>query len=239
MALTYDPFARAPQLRYLDSRVKLNLADGERIGSVVLGGGITAASLAREGWTRIALLVVGAALIARGIAGRCLAYEKMGISSRGHRNGVPGNGGHRLEAAIEIQCPAAPLFSFWRKLENLPQVMRHVKSVEARDPRFSHWQVEGPAGQVFAWDAEIINEHQDQLIAWQSLDGATVRNAGSVRFEPKGDGITRVKIALEFDSPAGAVGVALAPLLGMAPEAELQEDLQRFKEYAERHLTPR
>ena len=43
-------------------------------------------------------------------------------------------------------------------------------------------------------------------------------------------------MALEFDPPAGSVGIALAELLGTSPEADLIEDLQRFKDYAEAEL---
>ena len=61
-------------------------------------------------------------------------------------------------------------------------------------------------------------------------------NAGSVWFEPAGGGTTRVKVALEFAPPAGAVGVALANLFGASPAEALAEDLQRFKNFAEREL---
>lgn len=88
------------------------------------------------------------------------------------------------------------------------------------------------------WDAEIINEEEDRFIAWQSLPGATVSNAGSVWFEPTSGAGTRVKVAFEFDPPAGAVGVAVAELFENSPEADLAEDLERFKGFAESELTP-
>lgn len=137
---------------------------------------------------------------------------------------------------MEIDCPASSLYHFWRGLEGLTRVMRQVKSVESRGGKRSHWKVAGPAGQTFEWDAEIINEEEGRLIAWKSLPGASVSNAGSVWFEPVNGGATRVKVALEFDPPAGAVGVALSHLLGSSPESELSEDLKRFKEFAEREL---
>ena len=114
--------------------------------------------------------------------------------------------------------------------------MRHVKSVEQLGNKRTHWKVSGPAGQSFAWHAEIINEEENRLIAWQSLPGASVSNAGSVWFEPAIGGATRVKVAFEFDPQAGPLGVAVAAFFGSSAEADLAEDLQRFKEFAENEL---
>src|SRR5262245_64907577 len=45
----------------------------------------------------------------------------------------------------------------------------------------SHWVVDGPLGTHVEWDAEVINEIENELIAWQSLPGGTVDSAGSDR----------------------------------------------------------
>lgn len=238
MSLTYQPFAQTPEVDRLSHDLQMNLPDGERVLSGVFGIGLTAAGLARGGVTRWALLLAGGALLRRSLTGRCPLYQHLDLDRRHDRSGVPGNRGTRVEAAVEIQCPAERLFGFWRNLEQLPRVMRHVKSVEQRGATHSHWEIAGPAGQTLEWDAEIINQEEGRFIAWQSLPGATVSNAGSVWFEPSSGGGTRVKVAFEFDPPAGAVGVALAELFGNSPEADLAEDLLRFKEFAESELKP-
>jgi uncharacterized membrane protein len=236
MSLTYQPFAETPAVERLSRDLQMNLSDRERIVSGVLGLGLAGAGLARDGFTRWALLLAGGALLQRSLSGHCRLYEKLELDRRHTRAGVPGNRGKRVESSVEIRCPAETLYSFWRDLEQLPRVMRHVKSVERRGNKRSHWTVAGPVGQTVEWDAEIINEESGRFIVWQSLPGATVGNAGSVWFEPSGDGVTRVKVAFEFDPPAGAIGVAAAELLGISPEADLVEDLQRFKEFAEAEL---
>jgi hypothetical protein len=48
----------------------------------------------------------------------------------------------------------------------------------------SHWVVRGPLGSQLAWQARIVNEREGEMIAWESLPGAEVSNAGSVWFEP-------------------------------------------------------
>ncbi|MGB8170484.1 MAG: SRPBCC family protein [Chthoniobacteraceae bacterium] len=214
----------------------MNVSDDERFLGTFVGLSLAVAGLTRRGVGKWPLLVAAGALLHRSLTGHCAVYQSLGLDRRHSRSGVRGNRGTRIEASVEIRCPARTLFEFWRDLEQLPRVMRNVQSVEQRGPKRSHWRVAGPAGQSLEWDAEIINEHEGSLIAWQSLAGAAVSNAGSVRFEPISDEVTRVKVALEFDPPAGAVGEAVAGLFGTSAEGELTEDLQHFKEFAEREL---
>jgi uncharacterized membrane protein len=237
MSLTYQPFAKTPEVDRLQHDLQMNVPEGERMLGGMLGLGLAAAGLASRGPARWFLLVASGLLLRRSVTGHCDLYEKLELDKRHDRPGVPGNRGQRIEASVEIQRPAETLFRFWRNLEQLPQVMRHVQSVEEYGTKRSHWKVAGPAGRTLEWDAEIVNEEDGRLIAWQSLPGASVRNAGSVWFEPTASGLTRVKVALEFDPPAGALGTAVATFFGSSPESELVEDLQRFKEFAEKELT--
>src|SRR5205085_5579842 len=98
---------------------------------------------------------------------------------------------------------------FWRQLENLPGFMDHLESVSVLDENRSHWVAKAPAGTKVAWDATIHNEIPDQLLAWRSLPGADVDNAGSVHFTPTGES-TRVRVVLSYDPPAGKVGATVA-----------------------------
>lgn len=93
----------------------------------------------------------------------------------------------------------------------------------------SHWVAKSPAG-TSEWDAEIINEHENHLIAWQSKPGSEIDHAGSVRFEsaPAGQG-TEVRVSLEYIPPAGKLGAAIAKLYGEEPELQVEDDLARFK----------
>jgi uncharacterized membrane protein len=102
------------------------------------------------------------------------------------------------------------------------------------DERRSHWAVKGPAGRTVEWDAEIINDEPNALIAWRSLDGADVDNAGSVRFVPGPEGRgTQVRVVIDYIPPAGFVGKWVATLFGANPEHEILEDLRSFKRLME------
>ncbi|MDB6121152.1 MAG: cyclase/dehydrase [Pedosphaera sp.] len=80
------------------------------------------------------------------------------------------------------------------------------------------------------WDAVIINEHPNNLIAWESTPDSEIKNAGSVRFEPApaGQG-TEVTVSLEYVPPAGKLGAMIAKLYGEEPELQVEDDLNRFK----------
>ena len=97
----------------------------------------------------------------------------------------------------------------------LPKIMTHLESVEVLSERRSHWRVSAPAGLAVEWDAEIVNEKSDTLIAWQSCEGADIANWGAVRFSPApGDRGTEVTVEVEYDPIGGAAGVAFAKLFG-------------------------
>jgi uncharacterized membrane protein len=73
----------------------------------------------------------------------------------------------------------------------------------------------------------------DRHIAWRSVTGAM--NAGSVMFQPAGDGQTKVSLALTYE-PRDAtekVGDALGFL-----ERRVSGDLERFKKFLESRGAP-
>jgi uncharacterized membrane protein len=140
----------------------------------------------------------------------------------------------RVERSVTISKAPEELYAFWRDLENLPRIMRHLESVTVLSPARSHWRAKGPAGQHVEWDAEIINDIPNELIAWKSVDEASVPNAGSVRFvrAPGGRG-TEVHVELEYEPPAGRIGAVAAKLFGESPDIQVREDLRRFKQMME------
>jgi uncharacterized membrane protein len=235
MALTYQPFDSVTE--ELQSAVpqpprRPNVGRIERWASAI-GGGIAIASglaLAQKRgqlWSGIALAVAGGTLVYRGVGGRCELYAALGIdtSEDEERRGI------RVEKTITINRSPEDLYQFWHKLENLPKFMAHLESVRNLGLGRSHWIAKAPVGTV-EWDAEIINDRENELIAWQSLEGATVPNAGSVWFTPIGNA-TEVKVSLDYNPPAGKLGAIIAKWFGEEPEVQIQQDLRSFKEVME------
>ena len=142
--------------------------------------------------------------------------------------------GIKVEQTVSINKQAEELYQFWRNFENLPRIMKHLKAVQIIDQRRSHWVVKAPAGTTVEWDAEIIKEEENHMIAWRSLANAEVKNAGSVYFEPDARGRgTIVRVILNYEPPAGRIGAAIAKIFGEEPAQQIEDDLQRFKKIIE------
>lgn len=186
---------------------------------------------------RLLMTAAGGMLLYQGVTGHSPMYKMAGINTAiktfSRNASVPQQQGIRVEKSVIVNRSARELYAYWRNLENLPRIMRHLESVQVFDGRKSHWKVKAPVGMTVEWDAEVINEVQEQIIAWRSLPNAQIPNAGSVRFRPissaGGADSTEVRVLLEYTPPAGEIGAALARLLGEEPSTQIEEDLRRFK----------
>ena len=213
-----------------------NVSVTERVIVGVAGGMMTYAAL-RGRRTNLLALIGGGGLLARAATGYCPMYQALGIdhTQEGaataedfHDRGI------HVESSRTIQKPAEELYRFWRNFENLPRFMDNLESVRVLDNQRSHWTVKAPAGRTVEWDAQIINEQANELIAWRSLEGADVDNAGSVRFLPGPGGRgTEVRVVIDYIPPAGRVGFAVAKLFGREPRQQVEEDLRRFQQLME------
>lgn len=210
-----------------------NLHTAERWASVI-GGGVLAATGVRKGRSGALRVLAGAALIRRGLTGRCQVYRALGVRMAPSDAAIPYELGIRARASVTIRQPREKVYQFWRQLENLPIFMRHLVSVEPKGGTNSHWTAQGPGNRAVEWDAEIINEVPNEVIGWKSLPGSDVDCAGSVRFTdaPGGRG-TEVRVELQYNPPAGMVGAYIARLFGREPEQEIEADLNRLKQYLE------
>ena len=214
-----------------------NLGDLERWVSLAAGAGLTIYGLSRlrrNGWLYAAL---GGVLLQRGVTAHCQVYEALGLNTAGTgsdtRAALTGPRGTRVLESVTIRRPIEDLYRFWRNLENLPRFMRHLESVERVTDTISRWRAKGPAGTMLEWTAEINNEVPPRVIGWRSLEGADVVSAGSVNFDPDGNGATKVTVHLQYSPPGGNTGAAIARLLGVDAATEIREDLQRFKQLVE------
>jgi uncharacterized membrane protein len=211
----------------------VNVGRSERCLSMLLGSALLLSAMRPR--TRLLWLLAGGALILRGATGRCPIFSSLGIDTTTARlhpaTSVPHQRGIRVEDSILIHKPAEQLYRFWRSLENLPRFMSQHVAVDTR----SHWTVQSLSGATFEWDAEIINDIPNELIAWRSLAGADLDHAGSVHFErvPDGSDATKVKVVLEYRPPAGKLGFGIAKLFGQEPGQVITKDLRRLKQLME------
>jgi uncharacterized membrane protein len=147
---------------------------------------------------------------------------------------ITAGGDVRVTKSVIINRSPEELYQFWHDFENLPRFMQNLESVQVTGEGRSHWVVKAPAGVVVEWDARVIEDRANEVIAWRSVEGADVDNSGSVRFEraPGGRG-TKVSVEMLYHPPAGVIGAGVAKLFGNDPEWQVKDDLRRFKQVME------
>ena len=207
----------------------INVSDNERLASGVAGGLFALLGLRRKSLFGLALAAVGGGLLYRGITGHCSLYSKLGMST--HDNAQTKRTIH-LESSIVVNKPLHEIYSFWRKLENLPRFAPELKSMTTLGDKISHGTVETSGGGSLEWAAKIINDVPDRVIAWQSLPDADVYTAGSVCFRKRDQG-TEVRVVMNYLPPLGKFGHAVVQALGKSPLQQIEADLRRFKEIIE------
>ncbi len=218
-----------------------NVGKTERKISAVLGA-LLLGSLAIKGlpgkWARLG---AGLLMLERAITGFCTPYKLLGITSvqpeEGRTVSLPLKRGLEIEQALTVNKPRDEVYAYWRDLSNLPKFMRHLESVTETGDGRSHWVAKAPV--KVEWDAEITTERPGELIGWRSVESATVKNAGSVRFKdaPGGRG-TEVHVYFEYQPVAGPAGQAAAKLLQQVTLQQVRMDLGRFKAILEAGEAP-
>jgi len=219
------------------SAYERNVGRLERALSIGGGLGLIAAGLRRRGFTGVLLAGLGAGLIGRGASGYCPLYDKARMSTApSRRAGVPDNLGVKVEQSLLLNRPREELFRFFRDFRNLPGFLRRIERIDILDDRRSHWVARLPGDRVVEWDVRIINEHPNELIAWESLPGSPIESAGSVRFTPAefGEG-TEIRITLEYNRPGNFLTTLRRRLFG-SEALFLQDDLLDLKLYLEENL---
>lgn len=244
-AATIQHRQRAARDVFQDDRNEVNVGRPERTVSTIGGGALVLLGLSRGGLKGLALAGLGGVVLARGLTGHCSAYGALGVSTAetdpepGPSTGVRALHGVRTEQAALIRRSPDDIYFYWRDHSNLQRFMSEIESVESPDGVRSHWTMRVPLGITLSWDAEIVNDEPGRLIAWRSLPGSTVDTAGSVRFTPTAKpGETEVRLNQKFDPPGGRAAIALAKVLGSAPDQLAKENLRRLKQLLEAGEVP-
>jgi uncharacterized membrane protein len=195
----------------------------------IAGGALTLYGVRRRDAVGASASTAGVSLLARALTN---IETKRLIGAGGGRRAVD------FQKTINIAAPVERVFEFWTDYGNFSHFMSNVREVRDIGKGRSHWTVTGPAGVPVEWDAEITKLVSNEVLAWKSMPGSTIENAGIIRFGPNDDGSTRVQIKLSYNPPAGAIGHAVAALFGSNPKKQMDEDLLRMKTLIETGVTP-
>lgn len=206
-----------------------NISDNERMVSLVAGGALALYGITRRSWAGTVVAAAGAALVYRGATGHSYVYERIGID----RSDSPAE----VMQAVTVLRNPDEVYAFWRRLENLPQFMRHLESVQQTTPTRSHWVARATSkGVKVDWDSEIVEDRPNELIRWRAVPDGGLRHSGEVRFKPAPGGRgTEVHVHMEYRPP---VGVALTAMLYPFSRQMLKEEIRRLKQVLEAGEVP-
>ncbi len=133
----------------------------------------------------------------------------------------------RVEKSIEVGKPVRTVYNQWTQFESFPEFMKGVERVEQKDDKRLHWVAEiGLADRE--WDAEIVEQTPDQVIAWKATGETT--NDGRVTFEQLAADRTRVNLVFEYE-PENLIEKAGDKL--KVVDKRIEGDLERFKTFIE------
>jgi uncharacterized membrane protein len=196
--------------------------DIERWASLIGGGALVLMGLRQASLRGVLTALAGGGLIYQG-ATKHSTIEQV-------QEAIGLNKPIKVEKTVTINKPAEELYRYWHNFENLPTFMKHLKSVKVYNEKRSHWIANTPLGNSVQWDADILEDRENEFISWASVEGAEIENSGFVRFtKAPGNRGTEVKVVLEYNPPGGTLAAISAKLFGEEPEQQIGDELRRFK----------
>jgi uncharacterized membrane protein len=206
-----------------------NVGQYERVASGIGGAALVWLGLQSRSLGGILAALGGAALLHRGITGRCQVYRRIGVdtTSEGLSRGV------EVDRAITIGRSSDEVYRFWRSFENLPRFVQHLSSMTEREDGRWHC-VSNVAGRDLHWETQLIEDVPGERIVWRTVPGSRVEADGEVTFRPApGNRGTEVRVRIRVAPPGGALAMALGPFLRHFSRAQIGQDLHRLKQILE------
>jgi uncharacterized membrane protein len=132
-----------------------------------------------------------------------------------------------VHESIEVNVPISTAYNQWTQFQEFPQFMENVESVTQIDDTHLRWVAE-IGGQQQEWEAEIVRQEPDRVVAWKSVDGKGT--SGEVKFEPLGSDRTKIDVTISWE-PEGFLE-SLGEKMG-ADKMGVNKDLENFKQLIE------
>ena len=208
----------------------INVGSTERIISMATGFAFATWALRHlNKITALPILAVGGYMMLRGATGYCAVNTILRRNTATKKSDAVEASGTYI-----INKPRQDVYAFWRRLENLPLFMKHLYEVQQVDKNRSFWKVTIPGGfTTVSWNAEIVQDQPGEYLAWSSLPGSTIDNAGYVSFLDGPDNTTEIKARISYRLPGGDLGSVAAKLFNPFLQDIMLQDLDRFKQTIE------
>jgi uncharacterized membrane protein len=173
-------------------------------------------------------VLAGSYLLVRGVTGFCAVYQTLGKTETKKARNV------NIKTVLRVNRPRHQVYACWRKLEELPRFMKHLKSVTVVNEGISEWKAYLPKGLgTVSWKSEIVKDDPGSTLSWHSLPDSTIENAGKIEFRDAGESTTEVHVVISYHAPLGVAGEKASRLLNPLFEDMVKEDIRNFKFFIE------
>lgn len=110
--------------------------------------------------------------------------------------------------SVDVDVPVHTAYNQWTQFESFPRFMEGVDEIRQVDDTTLHWVVK-VGGQTREFDATVTEQHPDERVAWNSLDGPN--HAGVVTLHRLNDNQSRVTAQMDIDPDGSAETVETRP----------------------------
>ena len=130
---------------------------------------------------------------------------------------------------VTIGRPRSELYAFWRDFTNLPKFMENVRDVEVSGD-LTRWRIRGPAGRDLNIETRIVDDRENQQIAWRATEASDIDTEGKVMFrDAPGNRGTQLEAIISYVPPAGEIGRWVAKAFQAEPALQGRRELRRLK----------
>lgn len=213
------------------AHLRTNVGVPERLLSVAGGAALLFDTIINRK-VNVLQTLTGSYLLLRGVTGFCLAYDRLGQKEIDYR--TPNI---NIRTSLVVNRSRDQVYAFWRRLQNLPLFMNHLKSVTVLDEKHSEWTaaIAGDIGTV-SWKSEIVKDDPGSILSWHSVPDSAIENAGKITFSDSGLRGTNVDVVISYHAPLGVLGEKAGRFLNPVFEKMVKEDVENFKQYMESDL---
>jgi uncharacterized membrane protein len=223
----------------LQSKRSANVGAAERGLTAALGLAFGAAGLLglvqrRRGLGSLLMGLAGGALMFHGAKRHSLIYDLLGVTDEdAGATTHPLRRQIHVRRSITIHKPVDQVYGFWRNPASHPKFMEMIEDVQPIDEKRWHWVAAFPMVGRVEWDSEMTDDRPNERISWAASDAGVFDQRGMVTFRHYGQASTEVTAEMVFRMRGGAVGIALAKVIGKDPENVAARNLQRAKQLLE------
>lgn len=138
------------------------------------------------------------------------------------------------QGSVQVDVPVTAAFAFWMGYENIPRCISHVRDVHDLGEGRSEWRVVGHGGIILDCHVRQMQCMPPRLLQWTTESTSPVQCTLTISFQPDNESATCLKIDLQYNHLAGALGHGLSDAEGEDAHAMLEHDVQKMKALIEK-----